>query len=288
MRRPTGAVPKLISDMSIYAVGDIQGCYAELEQMLQLIQFDPSKDRLWLVGDLVNRGSGSLQVLRLIKSMGDAAVTVLGNHDLHLLAVAAGVAKLHRSDTLDEILSAPDRDELLTWLRHQRMLHVQDNYVLLHAGLLPGWGVQQAQRLAHEVEQQLRGDDYPIFLKKMYGNTPNQWHESLTGYERLRVVTNTLTRMRICTAQGEMEFEFKGEVQDIPPDYMPWFEAPQRASAAATVVFGHWSALGLIVRRNVIALDTGCLWGAALSAIRLEDRKVFQIKCSNLKTKKDW
>jgi len=274
--------------MSIYAVGDIQGCYTELERLLQLIAFDRKKDQLWLVGDLVNRGSGSLEVLRLIKSMGDAAITVLGNHDLHLLAVAEGVAELHHSDTLDEILAAPDRDELLTWLRHQRLLYVQDEYVLLHAGLLPGWSVQQALRLAQEAEQALCGADYVTFLEKMYGNTPDHWDDALTGYKRLRVITNSLTRMRICTTQGEMQFKFKGEVGDVPEGYLPWFEIPQRASADTTVVFGHWSALGLIVRPRVIALDTGCLWGGNLTAIRLQDRKLFQVKCSTLKTKKDW
>jgi len=220
--------------------------------------------------------------------MGDAAITVLGNHDLHLLAVAAGVAELHHSDTLDEILAAPDRDELLTWLRHQRMMHAQDGYALLHAGLVPEWHVEQALSLAHEVEQQLRGDDYVTFFKKMYGNTPNHWEDSLAGYARLRVITNSLTRMRICTNQGKMEFKFKGEVKDVPEGYLPWFDIPNRASADATVVFGHWSALGLINKPNVIALDTGCLWGHALTAIRLEDRKIFQVKCSKLKTKKDW
>jgi bis(5'-nucleosyl)-tetraphosphatase (symmetrical) len=274
--------------MAIYAVGDIQGCYNELQQMLALIRFDPHKDQLWLVGDLVNRGSGSLEVLRLVKSMGTAAITVLGNHDLHLLAVAAGVAELHRSDTLDEILSAPDRDELLGWLRQQRLLHVHEGHVLLHAGLMPGWSVAQAQTLAREVEQHLRGKNYAEFLRKMYGNTPDHWDEKYTGYERLRVITNALTRMRICSAQGELEFKFKGELSDIPAGFMPWYAVPQRASADMTVVFGHWSALGLIVKPNVIALDTGCLWGGALTAIRLQDRKVFQIKCSAMKTKKDW
>lgn len=274
--------------MSIYAVGDIQGCYHELEQMLELVQFDQSKDKLWLVGDLVNRGADSLSVLRLVKSMGDAAITVLGNHDLHLLAVAAGVAELHHSDTLDAILAAPDRDELLTWLRNQRMLHVQDNFVLLHAGLLPEWSVQQAQQLALEVEHALRGADYATFLQKMYGNIPNQWNDNLKGDSRLRVITNALTRMRICNIQGEMQFKFKGEVGDVPEGYLPWFDIPQRASADTTVVFGHWSALGLIVKHNVIALDTGCLWGGNLTAIRLHDRKLFQVKCSNQKTKKDW
>lgn len=274
--------------MATYAVGDIQGCYHELEQMLRLMQFDIKKDKLWLVGDLVNRGADSLAVLRLVKAMGDAAITVLGNHDLHLLAVAAGVAELHHSDTLDEILAAPDRDELLTWLRQQRMLHVQDNFVLLHAGLLPGWTVQQAQSVAHEVEQALRGADYIPFLEKMYGNTPHHWDDALTGYNRLRVITNALTRMRICTVHGEMQFKFKGEAGDVPEGYLPWFDVPQRASAEATVVFGHWSALGLLVKPNVIALDTGCLWGGNLTAIRLEDRKLFQVQCTKQKTKKDW
>jgi bis(5'-nucleosyl)-tetraphosphatase (symmetrical) len=274
--------------MATYAVGDIQGCYHELEQMLELIEFDHKKDKLWLVGDLVNRGADSLSVLRLVRSMGDAAITVLGNHDLHLLAVAAGVAELHHSDTLDEILAAPDRDELLTWLRSQRMLHVQDNFVLLHAGLLPGWSVAQAQQLAQEVEQALRGTDYISFLEKMYGNTPDRWDDALTGYKRLRVITNALTRMRICSAQEAMQFKFKGEVCDVPQGYMPWFDAPQRASADSVVIFGHWSALGLIVRPNVIALDTGCLWGGNLTAIRLQDRKLFQVKCIKQNMKKDW
>ena len=274
--------------MTTYAIGDIQGCYAEFEQLLQQFKFDPKQDRLWLVGDLVNRGADSLQVLRRVKSLGDAAITVLGNHDLHLLAVAAGVAELHHSDTLDELLAAPDCDELLTWLRQQRMIHVQDNYVLLHAGLMPAWDVLLAQNLAREVEQVLRGADYVTFLEKMYGNTPDHWDAALSGYSRLRVITNALTRMRICTAQGEMQFKFKGEVTDIPEGYMPWFDVPHRASANATVVFGHWSALGLIVQPNVIALDTGCLWGGSLTAIRLEDRKLFQVKCHKLKTQKDW
>ena len=274
--------------MTTYAIGDIQGCYAEFEQLLQQFKFDPKQDRLWLVGDLVNRGADSLQVLRRVKSLGDAAITVLGNHDLHLLAVAAGVAELHHSDTLDELLAAPDCDELLTWLRQQRMIHVQDNYVLLHAGLMPAWDVSLAQNLAREVEQVLRGADYVTFLEKMYGNTPDHWDAALSGYSRLRVITNALTRMRICTAQGEMQFKFKGEVTDMPEGYMPWFDVPHRASANATVVFGHWSALGLIVQPNVIALDTGCLWGGSLTAIRLEDRKLFQVKCHKLKTQKDW
>ena len=267
--------------MAIYAVGDIQGCYAELQQVLEQVRFDPAQDKLWLVGDLVNRGPGSLEVLRLVKSLGDSAITVLGNHDLHLLAVAEGVAELHRTDTLDELLNAPDRDELLHWLRNQRLLHAQDGYVLVHAGLLPQWSVAQAASLAREVETALRGDDYGTFLARMYGNSPHNWDDGLTGYKRLRVIVNAFTRMRICTTVGEMEFRFKGEVENIPPGYLPWFDVPNRASADSTVIFGHWSALGLLQRKNVIALDTGCLWGGPMSAVRLDDRQLFQAACNN-------
>lgn len=267
--------------MTIYAIGDIQGCYKEFQQLLEQIRFDPAQDTIWLVGDLVNRGPGSLQVLRLVKSLGDSAITVLGNHDLHLLAVATGVAELGRSDTLNEVLAAPDRDELLAWLRQQRLLYADGNYVLVHAGLLPQWSVKQAIGLAREVEQALRGDSYATFFEHMYGNSPHGWSDDYSGYKRLRVITNALTRMRICTPQGEMEFKFKGEVENIPQGYVPWFEMPKRKSRDATVIFGHWSALGLKVTPNVIALDTGCLWGGPLTAIRLEDRKLFQVECKN-------
>ncbi len=266
--------------MAIYAVGDVQGCYAELARLLEDMRFDAAADRLWLVGDLVNRGPESLAVLQLVKSLGDSAITVLGNHDLHLLAVAEGVGELHRSDTLDEILNAPDRDELLHWLRHQRMLYAQDGYVLVHAGLLPQWSVAQAESLAREVEAALRGDDCGAFLARMYGNSPG-WDDSLSGYKRLRVIVNAFTRMRICTKEGEMEFKFKGEVQNIPADYLPWFDIPNRASRDATVIFGHWSALGLKIEPRIIALDTGCLWGGPMSAIRLDDRQLFQVACHN-------
>lgn len=265
--------------MAIYAIGDIQGCHAELQQLLEQIRFDPLQDKLWLVGDLVNRGPDSLRVLRLVKSLGDSAIAVLGNHDLHLLAVAEGAAELHRSDTLDELLSAPDRDELLTWLRHQRLVYAEGGYVLVHAGLLPQWDVERSLSLAREVESALRGDNYATFLARMYGNTPHSWSDDLGGYKRLRVITNALTRMRICTAQGEMEYKFKGEVEKIPAGYLPWFDVPERKSCDATVIFGHWSALGLRLAPKVIALDTGCLWGGPMTAIRLEDRQLFQVGC---------
>jgi bis(5'-nucleosyl)-tetraphosphatase (symmetrical) len=267
--------------MATYAVGDIQGCGVELRQLLEQMRFDPAQDKLWLVGDLVNRGPDSLQVLRFIKSLGDSAITVLGNHDLHLLAVAEGAAELHHTDTLDEVLNAHDREELLAWLRSQRLLHAENGYVLVHAGLLPQWSVEQAASLAREVESALRSPDYATFLERMYGNAPHGWDDELTGYKRLRVIVNAFTRMRICTPQGEMEFRFKGELEHVPEGYLPWYEVPKRKSRKDTVIFGHWSALGLKIESNIIALDTGCLWGGPMSAIRLEDRKLFQVACDN-------
>jgi bis(5'-nucleosyl)-tetraphosphatase (symmetrical) len=268
--------------MATYAIGDIQGCCAELEKLLTQIPFNPAADRLWFVGDLVNRGPNSLDVLRLVKALGDAAIIVLGNHDLHLLAVAAGIAKMHRSDTLQEILSAPDRDELLAWLRAQRLIYRENKFVLLHAGLLPNWTITQAQELASEVEKELHGHRYVNFLQHLYGNQPSSWRDDLLGWDRLRVITNALTRMRICTAAGEMEFKFNAELPNIPAGYYPWFDVPGRANADAIIICGHWSALGLKIAPNVIALDTGCLWGGALTAIRLEDRKIFQVPCISL------
>jgi bis(5'-nucleosyl)-tetraphosphatase (symmetrical) len=262
--------------VAIYAIGDIQGCLTAFQQLLERIHFNPAADQLWLVGDLVNRGEDSAGVLRLVKSLGDAAITVLGNHDLHLLAVACGTADKHRSDTLGELLNAPDRDELLDWLRRRPLLHAQDGHVLVHAGLLPSWSAIKAQQLAREVEAVLRGDDYRVLLAQMYGNTPNAWDDMLTGYDRLRVIINAFTRLRVCTPQGEMEFKFKGKLQDVPSGYLPWFDIPDRASASALVVCGHWSALGLKMMPNLLALDSGYLWGGALTAVRLEDRQVFQ------------
>lgn len=267
--------------MAIYAVGDIQGCYNEFQRLLEQIRFDPAQDKLWLVGDLVNRGPGSLEVLRLVKSLGDSAITVLGNHDLHLVAVDAGIGELHHTDTLDDILAAPDRDELIHWLRQQKLAHLEDDCLLVHAGVLPGWTAAQAVALAREVESALRGENYVEFIKHMYGNNPHGWDEGLEGYKRLRVIVNAFTRLRICTPQGEMEFKFKGEVEKIPAGYLPWFEVPKRKSRDTTVIFGHWSALGLVHKKRLIALDTGCLWGGPMTAIRLDDRQLFQVDCSN-------
>jgi len=267
--------------MAIYAIGDIQGCYDELQQLLQRIRFDPAQDKLWFVGDLVNRGPGSLAVLRLVKSLGDSAITVLGNHDLHLLAVDAGIGKLHESDTLGEILASPDRAELLHWLRRQKLAHLEDGHLLVHAGVLPNWTAQAAVQRAREVEAALRGDNYADFIRQMYGNAPQAWRDDLSGYNRLRTIVNAFTRLRVCTPQGEMEFKFKGEMENMPQGFLPRFDVPGRKNADATVIFGHWSALGLMVRDNVIALDTGCLWGGPMTAIRLQDRQLFQVECDN-------
>ncbi len=266
--------------MATYAVGDIQGCFASLQALLEKCSFSPEFDHLWLVGDLVNRGPRSLDTLRFVKSLGDRAVTVLGNHDLSLLMAAEGFGKRHRSDTIDDILAAPDRDELLHWLRHQRLMHVQGDYAMVHAGLLPAWSVAEARALAGEVEQALQAANYREFLANMWGSEPGGWDPGLTGWPRLRVIVNAMTRMRFCSPAGEMDFKAKGELSQAPAGYLPWFEVPGRCSAAAVLVTGHWSALGLRLEPNLLALDSGCLWGGKLSTLRLEDRALFQVDCA--------
>lgn len=268
--------------MATYAIGDLQGCFDSLQALLGECGFSPARDRLWFVGDLVNRGPHSLEVLRFVSSLGDRAVTVFGNHDLHLLMVAEGCAKAHRSDTLQDILEAPDRDELLGWLRGRKMIHSEGEFTMVHAGLLPSWTLQEALDLGAEVEKALRGRGYRKLMASMYGNQPDTWDESLTGYERLRVIINAMTRLRVCTPDGRMELRHKGRVEDIPPGYLPWFAVPGRKSAVTTVICGHWSALGLLAQPNLLALDSGCLWGRRLSAVRLEDRRIFQVRCPKL------
>ena len=262
--------------MATYAIGDVQGCYSPLRRLLDKIRFDPARDRLWFVGDLVNRGPQSLATLRFVKSLGTRAITVLGNHDLHLLVVAAGHAKIHHGDTLDAILRAPDRDELLDWTRRRKMMHAAGRYAIVHAGLLPQWTIAKALKLAREVELTLRGEDCDEFFRHMYGNQPDRWRESLKGYDRLRVITNVLTRLRLCTADGKMEFAHKGSPADAPRGYVPWFTVPRRRHRSTTVVFGHWAALGLYINHNVAGIDTGCVWGRHLTALRLSDRTLFQ------------
>jgi bis(5'-nucleosyl)-tetraphosphatase (symmetrical) len=265
--------------MATYAIGDLQGCLDPLQRLLEEIGFNAARDQLWLVGDLVNRGAQSLETLRFVRSLGERAMTVLGNHDLHLLAVAEGVRPLRPEDTLAPVLRAPDRDALLSWLRNRAMLHQEDGYVLVHAGLLPSWDIVQARELAQEVESALRGHAYRDLIEHMYGSKPERWEASLRGHDRLRVIINAMTRMRICSEDGRMELSHKGTLDDIPAGYLPWFEIPGRKSATSTVIFGHWSALGLKIEANLAALDSGCVWGGCLSAIRLEDRKLFQVSC---------
>jgi bis(5'-nucleosyl)-tetraphosphatase (symmetrical) len=267
--------------MATYAIGDVQGCFAALKSLLANLQFDPVQDRLWFVGDLVNRGPQSLEVLRFVQSLGERAVTVLGNHDLHLIAVAHGSAGINRGDTLDAILQAPDRQQLIDWLRTRRMAHLEDGYLLVHAGLLPQWNAAQVMRLAGEVEQVLASRAYPEFIAQMYGDQPSAWREELSGADRLRAIVNAMTRMRFCTADGSMELREKGGIECTPAGFYPWFDAPGRNTAGLTVVCGHWSTLGFKQRADLLALDSGCLWGGSLTAVRLEDRQVIQLPCES-------
>jgi bis(5'-nucleosyl)-tetraphosphatase (symmetrical) len=263
--------------MATYAIGDIQGCYHALMALLTRLKFNAKNDRLWLVGDLINRGSGSLEVLRWCYQHQDSLKIVLGNHDLHALAVAHKLKSAHKGDTLQASIDAPDSDALFKWLRHQPLMIEDSGYVMLHAGLLPQWTITEALSYAREVEAMLQSDDFPHFLTNMYGGLPNQWRHDLTGMDRLRIITNAFTRMRICTADGEMEFAFKGELPDIPAGHLPWFDVPSRQSQDAYIICGHWSALGLQQRSNVHALDTGCLWGGQLTAMCLETRAITQV-----------
>lgn len=276
-RRPS---PRKAAQVTTYAIGDVQGCAAALSALLEHVGFSPSRDRLWFVGDLVNRGPQSLEVLRFVMSLGDRAVSVLGNHDIHLVASAAGLARRRADDTFDDVLAAPDSDELLDWLRFRPMAHAEDEYFLVHAGLLPSWSTGQALDLAAEVEHELRVKRYREFLAELYGSRPAAWSDALRGMDRLRVIVNAMTRMRFVSADGVMEFATKGETSRAPPGYMPWFDVPGRASRDATLVTGHWSALGLRVRPDLLALDTGCVWGGRLTAVRLEDRRVYQLPCA--------
>ncbi|MBI2318233.1 MAG: symmetrical bis(5'-nucleosyl)-tetraphosphatase [Betaproteobacteria bacterium] len=266
--------------MSTWAIGDVQGCYAELRALLDRIGFDPSADRLWFVGDLVNRGPASLETLRFVISLGERALTVLGNHDLHLLARACGFARSRRDDTLEAVLDAPDRGEIIDWLRRLPLMHRGEGHVMVHAGLLPQWSVDQALKLAREVEEQLRGPRYAQFLSRLYGSRPEAWSDDLGGFDRLRVIVNAMTRLRFCTADGRMEFSAKGGRP--PAGFFPWFEAPGRRSAEATIVCGHWSALGVKLAPGLIALDAGCVWGGSLSAARLPDRRLVQVPCQRV------
>jgi bis(5'-nucleosyl)-tetraphosphatase (symmetrical) len=269
--------------MALYLIGDVQGCDTALGHLLAKIGFSPSRDTIYLLGDLVNRGPDSHRVLRRLMGYGDSARCLLGNHDLSLLAVAHGRRAPHRNDTMDKVLMAPDRSDMIAWLRQQHMAMRAHGVLMVHGGLLPQWDAMQALLLAAEVETVLRGPGLVDFLSQMYGNEPAQWDDSLTGADRLRVIVNALTRLRFCTPEGVMDLKASGGLRDAPPGTLPWFDVPGRKSAGTPIAFGHWSTLGFLQRPDIVSLDTGCVWGGCLSALRLGARagapELIQVKC---------
>jgi bis(5'-nucleosyl)-tetraphosphatase (symmetrical) len=265
--------------MATYAIGDVQGCFDELQRLLKKIRFDPAGDRLWFVGDLVNRGPKSLEVLRFVRGLGKRAVTVLGNHDLHLVAARLGGRPRSR-DTFTDVLEGEDCDELLAWLRRRPLIHVEDEWTMVHAGLPPQWSIRQAQELCEDAARSIASSRSDKFFRDgMYGDQPDRWSPRLNGWDRLRFVINCCTRMRLCADDGRVDLRFNGALKDAPRGLEPWFEVPGRRSARGTILFGHWSALGRVhwKKARVYGLDTGCVWGRKLSALRLEDRKLFAV-----------
>ena len=273
--------------MAIYCIGDIQGCDSALGRLLDTIGFSASRDTVYLLGDLVNRGPDSAAVLRRSMRHGDAIRCLLGNHDLHLLAAAAGARKPSRRDTLASVLDAPDREALLAWVRQQPLArahtHAGQTLLMVHAGVLPAWSAADTLAYADEVQAVLRSPELPAFLQAMYGNTPDRWSDSLTGTDRLRVIVNALTRLRFCSADGVMDFESTESASAAPPGLMPWFDVPGRRTAGTVMAFGHWSTLGWLNRSDLLGLDTGCVWGGCLSAVRfgatLAERELLQVQC---------
>ena len=269
--------------MAVYAVGDLQGCLEPLQCLLERVAFDPAKDRLWLVGDLVNRGPQSLETLRFLYSIRESLVCVLGNHDLHLLAVGQNIERLKKADTLREILEAPDRNELLEWLRQQKLMHYdeQRETVLVHAGIPPQWTLKKALKCAAEVEEALHDDNlFAPYLDGMYGNEPVKWNGDLKGTARLRVITNYFTRMRFCTSDGKLDLKGKEGPDTAPPGYAPWFRHKERKTKGLKIVFGHWAALaGQCNEPGLFALDTGCVWGGALTLLNVDTGERLQCKC---------
>jgi bis(5'-nucleosyl)-tetraphosphatase (symmetrical) len=271
--------------MAVYAVGDIQGCFEDFHQALDGVAFDPASDQLWCVGDLVNRGPDSLAVLRYVRELGDSAVCVLGNHDLHLLAIAGGNPKHKDTRSLDAILTAPDRDDLLHWLRHRPLLHRDERvgFTMVHAGLPPQWDINTAVSCAREVEAVLRGPEHKSYFLQMYGNKPALWDPTLSQMERWRFTTNCLTRLRYCTAEGHLCLKEKGPPGSQASGRLPWFEHPHRRSRSERIVFGHWSTLGYQVSANAWGIDSGCLWGGALTLLRLDcaEPEAFHHRCKS-------
>lgn len=271
--------------MSTYAIGDIQGCFKPLQKLLDKISFDPHLDQLWFTGDLVNRGPDSLRTLRYIKALDKSAICVLGNHDLHLLAIAAGVLTKSRDDSLLDVLQAHDRDELLDWLRHRPVMHhdIDLGFSMIHAGLPPQWNLNDSLSYANELQIVLRSSGHLNFFQHMYGNKPEQWSDNLQGMDRLRFITNCFTRLRFCHTDGRLCLKSKGSPGSQPEDCVPWFEIKSRASKNMNILFGHWSALGLHQEKGIYCLDSGCLWGHQLTAFRLEDQQIFSIECNQYK-----
>lgn len=261
--------------MSTYAIGDVQGCFDELQQLLEQLAFKKGEDRLWFVGDLVNRGPKSLEVLRFVRDLGSRAVVVLGNHDLHLISEHEGFGAARKGDTFDDVLGAPDRKELVDWLRSRPLMHAEGGHAMVHAGLLPQWSVAKGVLLGKEVHSALTGLHYREFLKNMYGSKPDEWSDALARWDRLRVIVNAMTRLRFCTREGKMDLSAKGVAP--PPGYVAWYALRRDKEA---IVCGHWSALGLRLAPKLVALDSGCVWGGKLTALRLEDRTVFQVPCT--------
>lgn len=269
--------------MAVYAIGDLQGCYDPFRALLDSLRFDPASDTLWLTGDLVNRGPKSLKTLRFVKSLGESAITVLGNHDLHLLALSQGAIKYDsRFETLRKLLDAPDLDEMVEWLRHRPLAHYDESFhtLLVHAGTLPDWNVQDTLARAAEVESELKGENFRTLLSKMYGNTPSKWSPELSGYRRLRFIINCLTRMRMVSSSHSLDLGYSGSPWNARGDRVPWFHFEDPAWTGVRVVFGHWSTLGLVVLPHLISLDTGCVWGRQLTAVRLDKRvpRVYQVE----------
>ena len=266
----------------IYLIGDVQGCDDALARLLAEIAFSPSRDRLVLLGDLVNRGPASRAVLQRVAALGDAVVCLLGNHDLHLLAVAHGVRSLHKGDTFADVLDADDAPRWIDWLKQQKLAHLEAGWLCVHAGVVPQWSANDTLALADEVHTLLRGGDLADFLPHMYGNEPSTWSDTLTGADRQRFVINALTRLRFCTADGRLDFKTKEGAGAAPAGHMPWFDVPGRATAAQPMAFGHWSTLGLINQHTLLATDTGCVWGGCLTAVRVDGgrRDVLQVPCA--------
>ena len=263
--------------MAHYAIGDIQGCFDELTALLHKLDFNHGTDTLWLTGDIVNRGPQSLQALQFAMQHSSSVQIILGNHDLHLLAVGYGHGTLKRSDTLSSIINHPDSKKMLDWLRHQPLMVRNDKHVMVHAGILPQWSIEQAESLAREAEAELQSRKYEKFFAKMYGNKPTAWDEALSGYERLRLIVNVFTRMRVLTYLNELDYDFKATLDKMPLYLRPWFRVPNRQNLSHTIIFGHWSSLGYMNENNIISLDTGALWGGELTAVNLATHEVTQI-----------